>query len=226
MPTTLVFDVLGTLLDEDTGQRAAAEVVLGPAAESFWDRWQEVFQAQLVEVREGRRPYGVSEVLSAEAVVTVAAETGTDLTAEQVAWLASSGRRLAAFPEVGPALERLAASYALVGLTNAGTAQAFAMSRYAGLRWTSLISGETVQAYKPDPRMYAFALRALDVDPGECVFVAAHPWDLDAAAEHGFATAYVDRDDTSPAELARLAERFDLVAPDLAVLADLLGAAG
>jgi len=220
--TTLVFDVLGTLLDEDAGQLASAADVIGADASAFVGRWQEVFHHGVEAVQEGRRPYASSEVLHAEAVAAVAAEKGEPLTAAQVERLATFGRRLEPFPEVVDALERLASSYALVALTNAGTAQAFAMSRFAGLRWTTLISGETVGAFKPDRRMYEHALRALDLEPGESVFVAAHPWDLDAAATHGFRTAYVDRAHSSPSELAAYAQRFDHVAVDLAALVALL----
>ncbi len=120
------------------------------------------------------------------------------------------------------ALEGLPPSYALVALTNAGTAQAFAMSRSAGMRWTTLVSGETVRAYKPDPQMYEHVIRALELEPRECLFIAAPPWDLDAAARHGFRTGYVDRASSSPAELAAYARQFDLVAPDLAALAEQL----
>ena len=218
--TTLVFDVLGTLLDEDAGQLASAADTIGADASAFVEQWQEVFHRGVEAVQEGRRPYAASEVLHAEAVAAVAAERGEELTAAQVERLATFGRRLEPFPEVVGALERLASSYALVALTNAGTAQAFAMSRFAGLRWTTLISGETVGAFKPDRRMYEHALRVLDLEPGECVFVAAHPWDLDAAATHGFRTAYVDRAHSSPSELAAYAQRFDHVAPDLAALVE------
>ena len=220
--TTLVFDVLGTLLDEDAGQLASAAETIGADAPAFVEHWQDAFHRGVEAVQAGRRPYATSEVLHAEAVAAVAAERGEELTAAQVERLATFGRRLEPFPEVLDALERLASSYALVALTNAGTAQAFAMSRFAGLRWTTLISGETVGAFKPDRRMYEHALRALDLEPGECVFVAAHPWDLDAAATHGFGTAYVDRGHSSPAELAAFAHRFDHVAPDLAALAEQL----
>jgi len=224
--TTLVFDVLGTLLDEDAGHLGAAADAIGADAAAFVDRWQEVFQAGVVAVQEGRRPYAAAEALSVDAVATVAAERGEELTPAQVGRLVTSGRRLDPFPEVVETLERLASSYALVALTNAGTAQAFAMSRAAGLRWTTLVSGETVRAYKPDPRMYEHVIGALELEPRQCVFIAAHPWDLDAAARHGFRTGYVDRSDSSPAELAAYAERFDHVAPDLATLAEQLPRAG
>jgi 2-haloacid dehalogenase len=220
--TTLVFDVLGTLLDEDAGQLAAAADTLGEDASAFVDRWQEVFHRAVVAVQEGRRDYAAAEALSAEAVTAVAAETGTELTDAQIDWVVTSGRRLDPFPEVVEVLDRLASSHALVALTNAGTAQAFAMSRHAGLRWTTLVSGETVRAYKPDPRMYEHVLHALELEPAECVFIAAHPWDLDAAAHHGFRTGYVDRVRSSPAELAAYEQRFDHVAGDLAGLAEQL----
>jgi 2-haloacid dehalogenase len=224
-PSTLVFDVLGTLLDEDAGRLAAVQA-LGPGtvgdAPAFVARWEEVASAAMAAVREGRRPYAVAEVLGAEAVAAVAAEQGLQLTDDQVTWLATAGRRLDPFPEVVAALERLAPAHALVALTNAGSAQAFAMSRAAGLRWTTLVSGEAVQAFKPDPRVYAHVVRTLDLVPADCLFVAAHPWDLDAAAEHGFGTAYLDRPGSSPAELADLARRFDHVAADLAALAEQL----
>ncbi|WP_134742045.1 haloacid dehalogenase type II [Nocardioides sp. 503] len=220
--TTLVFDVLGTLLDEDAGRLAAAREVVGDGAEGFVARWEELSQEATRAMREGRRPYAVAETVSAEAVLAVAAERGERLTEAEVDRLAGAGRHLEPFPEVVDTLDRLAGSYALVALTNAGTAQAHAMSRSAGLRWTTLVSGETVGAYKPDARMYEHVVRTLQLDVGECVFVAAHPWDLDAAARHGFRTAYVDRSHSTAAEMAAFARRFDHVAGDLAALATLL----
>ncbi|WP_369138286.1 haloacid dehalogenase type II [Modestobacter versicolor] len=218
--TTLVFDVLGTLLDEDAGHlRAVRELGAEVDATAFVQRWQELFRDAVAEVRAGRRPYATTEALHAEAVAVVGAEAGVPLTDGQVERIATAGRRLDPFPEVVATLGELSRSVALVALTNAGTAQAFAMSAHAGLRWTTLVSGEAVQAFKPDPRMYRHALTTLELDPAECLFVAAHPWDLDAAAAHGMRTGYVDRTGSAPAELADLARRFDLVATDLADLA-------
>ena len=220
---TLVFDVLGTLLDEDAGHLAAAAETIGPDAPAFVQRWQQQVADGVLAVREGRRPYAAPEVLSAEAASATAAERGLRLTTDQVDRLATAGRRLSPFPEVVGALDRLAATHALVALTNAGSAQAFAMSAAAGLRWTTLVSGETVRTYKPDPRMYQHVLATLELDPARCLFVAAHPWDLDAAARHGFRTGYLDRAGSTAEELAAFGRRFDLVAPDLAALADQLG---
>lgn len=212
----LVFDVLGSLLDEDAGQRTAVQTVLDlPVAdeERFLAGWSARFHDLVTLVQEGREHYRTSEDLYEQAAAEVAGEQGLSLTGRAAGLLARFGRMLEPFPEVPDALEALARRHALVALTNAGSAQAFAMSRFARLRWTTLLSGEVVQAYKPDPRMYQHAVSVLDLDPQECVFVAAHPWDLDAAGEHGFRTAYLAR----PGDHEHAA--YDFTAPDLAALA-------
>jgi 2-haloacid dehalogenase len=76
-----------------------------------------------------------------------------------------------------------------------------------------------VHAYKPDPAVYQFALDRLALDPRRALMVAAHPWDLRAAAAHGLRTAYIERAGEGEPEPS---DRFDLTAPDLAALAERL----
>ena len=52
------------------------------------------------------------------------------------------------------------------------------------------------------------------------MMVAAHPWDLRAAAEHGMATAFIARPEADP---PRADDDFDLTVTDLTELADRLG---
>lgn len=213
--SVLVFDVLGSLLDEDTGQRTTIQAVLNlPAADEkrFVAGWSARFHDLVTQIQESREGYRPPEDLYEQAAVEIADEQDVALAGQAARRLARFGRALEPFPDVPGALEALARRHPLVALTNAGCAQAFAMSRFAGLRWTTLLSGEVVQAYKPDPRMYQHAASALDLDPQVCVFVAAHRWDLDAAIEHGFRTAYLDRSgDGQHAD-------YEFVAPDLAAL--------
>jgi 2-haloacid dehalogenase len=64
--------------------------------------------------------------------------------------------------------------------------------------------------------VYRLALDRLELDPRRTLMVAAHPWDLRAAATHGLRTAYVERageGDPAPTDA------FDLAVPDLAALA-------
>jgi 2-haloacid dehalogenase len=82
-----------------------------------------------------------------------------------------------------------------------------------------LLSGGLVRAFKPDPAVYQMALAVLEVEARDVLMVAAHPWDLRAAAEQGFATAYVAR---PGAEAPAAGDEFDVTVPDLAGLASLL----
>jgi antitoxin YefM len=54
-----------------------------------------------------------------------------------------------------------------------------------------ILSTELVKSYKPDPRTYQLVPSLLAVRPEQVVMVAAHPYDLAAAAEQGFRTAFV-----------------------------------
>ena len=81
-----------------------------------------------------------------------------------------------------------------------------------GWEWTAVVSAESVAAYKPDPRMYRQALDVLGLPAAQVLLVAAHPWDLEAAAGQGLRTAYLDRGG------GRDGSGFDLAGPDLGAL--------
>ena len=101
--------------------------------------------------------------------------------------------RLAPWPDSAGALRSLQKVVTVVGLSNADLAQLAGLSRHGGLSWHGLLSGEFVHAFKPDPAVYEMALQLLGARASDVLMVAAHPWDLRAAADHGLATAYVAR---------------------------------
>lgn len=213
----LVFDVLGSLLDEDEGQRRAVAATLDlppEQATAFIEAWSSHFDQLMRTIWRDREPYRTSEALHLQSIVESAGRLQVALPGQTAVELSRFGRTLAPFPDVPAAVAELSRSHPLVALTNAGSAQAFAMSRHAGLSWTYLVSGEVVHAFKPDPRMYSYVLEALDLVAEQCFFVAAHPWDLAAAAGHGFRTALLDRAGTGG--------DFDVVAEDLGALVVLL----
>jgi 2-haloacid dehalogenase len=51
------------------------------------------------------------------------------------------------------------------------------------------------RAYKPQPVVYLTSAAAFDCAPGEAMMVAAHSYDLAAAAAAGLRTAHVARPD-------------------------------
>ncbi|PSK99974.1 2-haloacid dehalogenase [Murinocardiopsis flavida] len=220
----LVFDVLGTLVDEPAGIRAGirdlAPSLAGPAVEELTQVWQRHIDGEQRRIRDGGRPYTASDGLDREAARLVADTAGTGDPAA-VAALALAGRRAPAWPDTVPGLARLAERFPLIGLSNAARTELLGLNARAGLRWHQALSAEDARAYKPDPAVYALAVTVSGVPPERLLMVAAHAWDLRAAQRLGLRTAYVARPVGDPPAPA---DRFDLYAEGLADLADQLGA--
>jgi 2-haloacid dehalogenase len=99
-------------------------------------------------------------------------------------------------PDVKPALEKLAGSdIEIVSLTNTTSKGVATQFEFAGIigYFDRRISTEEVQAFKPDPRPYAHALKTVGVAPGDVLMVAAHAWDLVGAKRAGMQTAFIQR---------------------------------
>ncbi|GAA5217547.1 haloacid dehalogenase type II [Streptomyces thinghirensis] len=218
----LVFDVLGTLVDEPGGVRAGIRA-LDPSlddagVEQLLSLWQRHVDREQRRIVAGARPYVTSDLLDLEAARLVADAVGVgDPTA--VAALAESGRRLAPWPDTVAGLARLAERFPLIGLSNAGRAALLELNAHAGLRWHQALSAEDARTYKPDPAVYQLAITVSGRPPERLLMVAAHAWDLRAAQDLGLRTAYVARPVGEPPASS---DRFDLHADGLADLADRL----
>lgn len=68
-------------------------------------------------------------------------------------------------------------------------------ARANGLNWDAVISCEAIGKYKILPEAYQTAARFLQLEPNQCLMVACHNFDLDAAKGQGFKTAFVRRPD-------------------------------
>ncbi|AMW10108.1 HAD family hydrolase [Streptomyces qaidamensis] len=192
----VVFDVLGTMVDEPGGLRSAVREATGLSGRTATDElvalWRRHCEQEQERVRQGQRPYASTEVLDAEAARLVARHAGvTDPGA--VARLATAGRRLPAWGDSAAGLERLSRRYPVMGLSNAGRTALLHLNAHAGLRWHRALSAEAVPAYKPAPEVYRLALDSAGCPPERVLMVAAHAWDLRGAQAAGMRTAYVHR---------------------------------
>ncbi|KUN24872.1 HAD family hydrolase [Streptomyces antibioticus] len=217
----LVFDVLGTLVDEPAGLRAGIRALDASLDEtrveellSLWQRHVEHEQGRVVD---GARPPATSEVIDREAALLVADAAGADASA--AAALVESARRLPAWPDTVAGLARLAERYPLIGLSNASRTALLELSAHAGLRWHQALSAEEAGTFKPDPAVYRLAVTVSGRPPERLLMVAAHAWDLRGAQRLGLRTAYVARPVGDPPAPE---DRFDLYADDLTDLADQL----
>lgn len=216
---TLLFDVLGTVVDEAGSMRAELAAALdqagaGPQAEALATAWERRFAALVSAIRQGA-PWRSTDDLNAEALADVL-RAGPRLPEATVRQLALAGHRLRPWPDAQAALGRLARRFTVVALSNGNLSMLTDLFASAGLTWHCVLSGEMVAAYKPDPAVYRLALDRLALDPRHTLMVAAHPWDLRAAAVHGLRTAYIQRaGEGTPAP----SDRFDLTVSGLSALA-------
>ncbi|WP_217167870.1 haloacid dehalogenase type II [Streptomyces sp. AC512_CC834] len=219
----LVFDVLGTLVDEPAGLRAGVRQ-LDPSlddsgVEQLVSLWQQHVGREQRRILDGVRPYLTSDALDLEAARLVADAAGVDDPAA-VAALALSGRTPPPWPDTVAGLARLAERFPLIGLSNASRTALLGLNAQAGLRWHQALSAEEARTYKPDPAVYQLAVTVSGRPPERLLMVAAHAWDLRAAQGLGLRTAYVARPVGDPPASS---DRFDLHADDLADLARQLG---
>lgn len=198
----LVFDILGTLVNEPGGLRASIREVAPTESLDHADDLVEVWQSHVADQQrkmlDGHRTYANSDVVDREAAELVAAKCGvTD--ARAIDRLATAERRLDPWPDTVEALEGLAQHFPLAGLSNASRATLTRLNAHAGLRWHYLLSAEDAQSYKPAPDVYRLAVGiAGGAAPERILMVAAHAWDLRGAQALGLRTAYVQRPVADP----------------------------
>jgi len=227
---TLVFDVLGTVVDETASvalevEAAMADAGLDPrGGPRLALEWSSRFELLIGLVVAGEEPWRSNDALRAVALDdALHAMELHGLSHASLGDLALVGHRLKPWPDAVQALDYLRDSFTVIALSNADLAQLVDMFAADRLAWHGVLSAESVKTYKPDPAVYRHALDTLGREARRTLMVAAHPWDLRAAAAQGMRTAFVAR----PGEgVPAPHDRFDLHVESLADLAEQLARGG
>ncbi len=231
----LFFDVFGTLVDWRTCVAREAETILKPLGYTldcfdFADRWRAEYQGAMEEVRSGRIAFCKLDVLHRRNLEKVFSDLEVSRPDDGVlrnlnlAW-----HRLDAWPDVTDGLRRLKRRYLVAPVSNGNISLMVDLARRNGFVWDAILGAEIAHDYKPQPRAYLAAAEAFDFAPHECMMVAAHSYDLKAAAALGFATAHIARpNEAGPGEGEQGPDTkvvtVDIAAKDLGDLATQLGA--
>jgi 2-haloacid dehalogenase len=227
----LAFDVFGTVVDWRSGVMAelaaiAREHGLSVDAAAFADDWRRRYQPFLDRVRLGEEPWQVLDELHRAALREVVAQFSlqslpeTDLDRLVFAW-----HHLPPWPDAVAGLTRLRSRFVLATLSNGGMALLVDLARTGSLPFDCILSTELVKSYKPDPRIYRLVPDLLAVGPEQAMMVAAHAYDLAAAAEQGMRTAFVRRPQEWGIGKAEIPDfPVDILAEDFLDLASQLGA--
>jgi 2-haloacid dehalogenase len=228
----LFFDVFGTLVDWRTSIAREAEALLQPRGHrldwpAFADAWRGEYQTGMEEVRSGRIPFSRLDIIHRRNLDRIRPRFGLEtLSEDDIIHLNLAWHRLDAWPDVAKGMARLRKKYWLGPVSNGNISLIVDLARRNDMPWDAILGAEIAGDYKPKPRVYLAACEAFDVQPEQCMMVAAHSNDLTAAGSCGLKTAHIARPNEKGPGKGESAPSVpvDIAARDLVDLADKLGA--
>jgi 2-haloacid dehalogenase len=189
----ITFDCYGTLIDWETGIKAAfkqplKDLELNPAEES------RLFDQYLKEEKriEAEKPYRSYRKILAEAFKAAARTIGEKIPKEASYQLAEQLPTWRPFPDTNPALERLATKYKLGILSNVDNDLLTGSLKHFTVPFDLVVTAELVRSYKPSTKHFEKASRI--IGNKDWLHVAASLYhDIDPASKHGIKTVWVNR---------------------------------
>jgi 2-haloacid dehalogenase len=208
----LVFDAYGTLYDVHSVMRRCETCFPGKGA-ALSQLWR-AKQLEYTWQRSLMQRYAPFSLVTREALAYSCAALGLRL-GEHEQPLMDEYLRLATFPEVPAALERLRLKKAI--LSNGSPDMLDPLVRNSGLRFDAVLSVDELKVYKPAPQVYELAVRRLSVSKERIGFVSSNCWDALGAKSYGFTVYWINR---SAAPVDKLGFTPDAEVQSLAQLAD------
>lgn len=194
----LAFDTGGTVLNWHTGLVAAlASPGLQHGANLDWHAVANDWRRRAMKgiVGQQQPAFNMDDVHRRVLDETLAHFGLQAFTLQQRHQLWRAWHQLDAWPDFPPALTALRQRWPVYSFTMLPTALVVDVSRRNGLTWDAIISCEMIGMYKPHARAYQTAARWMALEPAQILMVACHNFDLNAAQDAGFCTAFVRRPD-------------------------------
>ena len=190
-PRWLSFDCYGTLIDWQRGITSVFQEFIPPGEEvaadvfAVWERMQwEMLQGPYVPYME------ILQTSFERAMDTLGFRCPRYATESFLDSLA----RWEPFPDVNPALIRLAQRYKLALISNIDRALLGGSLRRLAVRFDMLMTAEDAQCYKPKPAIFQLAIQKMACAPQEIVHVAfGAAYDLAPASSLGLRAVYLNR---------------------------------
>src|SRR5215813_3339253 len=194
-----VFDAYGTLFDVHSVVAALQEVTA--EAEAVSHLWR-TKQLEYTWLRSLMGRYRDFWAVTDEALRFALKHHGLRLTPDLHSAILNAYLQLSAYPEVPATLEVLAPRPCAI-LSNGSPRMLEAAVVSSGLTWTfaHILSADLVQVYKPAPRVYDLAAKALSLPKEAIIFVSSNAFDVMGAKAYGFQVAWINRTDAQADEL-------------------------
>jgi len=100
--------------------------------------------------------------------------------------------KLAAYPDVPAALQRLAGRKLAI-LTNGSPDMIEPLVKHSGLKFDAVLSVDELKIFKPAPEVYQLAVERLGVAKGQIGFISSNCWDALGAKSFGLRTFWINR---------------------------------
>lgn len=216
-PTTLAFDVYGTLIDT-AGVRRSLDRLVGDRAAEMTELWRSK-QLEYSFRRALMRRYVDFATCTRQALDFCCAALQVDLSAAQREELLAEYRILPAFADAAPGLQSChAAGWRLYAFSNGRSADVAHLLEQAGIaQWfTDIVSCDEIHSFKPNPDVYQHFLKRAGVSAGHSWMISGNPFDVTGALACGMRAAWIQRTATAvfdPWELQPTTS-----APDLSIL--------
>jgi 2-haloacid dehalogenase len=231
--TALTFDTGGTILDWHTGIHTALQN-LGTkyGLKKDWTAITNEFRRRALKGILNHGEHGPAtqnfDDVHRATLDQLAADMGLQmLTLEdrRTIWW-DTIHNLQCWPDFPAVLPKLREKYYCVSFTLLSFRIIMDTAKRNGLSWDAVMSCEGIGKYKLLPEAYLTCAKFLQFEPSQCLMVACHNFDLDAARACGYKTAFVYRPDEWGAQGPPDPEPrpyFDIIARDFPDLARQLG---
>ncbi len=179
----ILFDAYGTLLDVHS-------VTQNEELSALWRRKQ----LEYTWLRSLMGRYQNFWTVTEDALHAAAGQLKVELTAEQADALMQAYLRPKSFEDAKLALERLKGRQMAI-LSNGTRSMLWPALRSNGLDgyFEEILSADSVQIYKPSPKVYALGPETLGVPAREILFVSSNAWDAAGAKAFGYVVCWVNR---------------------------------
>ena len=194
MQKAFAFDIYGTLINPH-GVITRLQENIGEQATEFSRVWREK-QLEYTFRRGLMGQYQDFRICTQQALDYADSMLQAGLSLEQKTSLLAEYRQLPAFDDVQTGLSQLkTAGHPLYAFSNGVEEDIEALLESAGISsfFEGIVSVDSLQTFKPDPRVYQHMISTAGLAPADTWLVSSNPFDVIGAANCGMRTAWVQR---------------------------------
>ena len=217
------FDTGGTVLDWHTGFKKGFEKLDFYEKSGFKsDEMANLFRKKSLEIitSQGGKELVNFDIAHRMALEQILNEKKIRLDKEDVKFLSYEvPATLKVWKDFLIPFEELRKKVLCISFTLLSNRLVFLNSKVNNINWDLILSCETLEVYKPNINAYLKTAKMLQLNPEECVMVACHSFDLNAAKKAGFNTVFVKRlHEWGPDTKVSIDGNYDMVIEDFSEL--------